>query len=254
MIEIDSVAVTDHNGDAIIHLENLEEGVHHAIHVGAVASWSELLGYADPVETLEAILKVREEELEPEPDWSRGGENVWTDAYTLLRHREQAREAEAFRAREEGTQDDPRSPLLRSTLAAYKAVHEPVGDGECVMDRCRRTARERMGLPEPSRKAGSNSRGKNVATERGKARATERIRAGGRSVGPGAKAVAEELDPNRLKIREAVDLCEDLIGPSTHRFLHSLTDNEEDPLAEPEPTPDSDEPLRDIFQKYGGQQ
>lgn len=217
-----------------IHIHTGDNEIH-SVDPMAIASWMELLGYAEPQEALEAILEAAIKRAEPEPDWDDNGTNVWTEAYTLLQHREAVREAEAFRAMEEGTRDDPRSPKLRSTLAAYRAVHEPVDGGECVMDRCRRKARDTMGLPEPSRKCGPTNR--------------ISLRA---SMAP-MVASAEEPDEDKRKLGEVIEQCKSLISPNTQAFLHQLAGNAKDPFVEPEPEPDPDEPLRDIFKKYGGQ-
>lgn len=237
---ISSTEFVVNRGQPQIHIY-LDDGSIHAMDPAAIASWSELLGYDDPEEALEAILQVRVNVSEPEPDHDNGGEGVWTDPYVLLGRRERAREAEFSRARAEGKRDDPRSPRLRSTVAAHNAVHKPVDGGECAMDRCRRASRGRMALPEPSRRPGSDSRERNKT----------RVRRNG--VGPGAKAVVEDTDPDRQKLREVVDQCGDLIQPDVKAFLHMVSGNTEDPMKEPEPEPPTAEEQADqVMRKYGG--
>lgn len=228
-----------------IHI-HVDDGSVHAMDPAAIASWSELLGYDDPAETLEAILQARVNRSEPEPDDENGGENVWTEPYILLGHRERAREDEYEKAVYEGARDDPRSPRLRSTIAAHNAVHRPVDDGECAMDRCRRASRDRMVLPEPSKKCGADSRVRDKVT------GSDRVL--GTGIGPGAKAVVEDVDPDRQKLREVVDQFADLIQPNIKEFLHSTTGNAVDPMKEPEPEPPTREEEADaVMEKYGGQ-
>lgn len=187
----------------------------------AVASWSELLGSADPAEVAEAIEHVS---AHGEP------EGVWADAYAILTHREQAREAEALRAHEEGTAEDPRSPALRSALAAYRAVHVPItADGDCLADLCRRSVRDQLGVSEPPRRRGSASR-----------------------------SVAPQIDTDHQGgtaiLADALRGHESELLGCTQRFLHSLTGGEEDPLTPDDPAPpvsdDPDDPLADLRRKY----
>lgn len=105
----------------------------------AIASWGELLGITDVGEVLDAILHVAENG-EPEAD-PVTGENVWTASYLALQEREQTAAAEVIVARVEGKSADPRSPLLRSKLAALPLA-DPVATAQA-------TARQRLGLPEP---------------------------------------------------------------------------------------------------------
>lgn len=204
------------------------------ISLESISSWSELLGIDDPVEIVEAMTHVRDHG-EPEPDPTTG-ENVWTDSFTLLRHREQSREREAIKAQEEGTRDDPRSPLLRSTMAAYNAVHQPVGGGECAMDRCRRAARERLGMTkEPSKKPKATSR---LMTSTTAMSAHE---------GEGdAEDYAKALAPHQ-----------DVIELSRRQFLHDLTGSNVSPLQDTTPlevenTAEERDPFAATMRKYGG--
>lgn len=202
----------------------------HEVPLEALATYAELLGYSCPYETLDALLHMSEHG-EPEPD-PETGENVWTDSYTLLAHRENAREMEFIQAQEEGRQDDPRSPELRSTLAAYNAVHIPVDNGECVMDRCRRSARSRLGLKDPSTKAGSGSR---IMSTRPASRAT--------SQAPDLQAMFQGVVEPRLGVVEK----------SRRQFLASLNGRPEDPLEpEPEEVEEPMDPVQETMHKYGG--
>lgn len=200
----------------------------HLIPLEAVASWSELLGISDPAEVAAAVEYVATHG-EPDPDPETQA-NVWTDAYQLLSHREQAREAEASRAVAEGSRDDPRSPQLRAAFAAYEAVHQPIDGGECVMDRCRRSVRDQLGIAEPTRK-------RSVAT---------------RAMPPSIAEV--EADPDTQALAEVLRGHEDELLRCTKEFLHSLTDFDSDPL-DPAPAPapaNEDEPISALRQKYGG--
>ena len=184
----------------------------HAVAPEAISTWSELLGYAEPTEALAAILDAATNDREP-AEHPETGENAWTDAFTLLSIRERAREEEAARAIEEGKQNDPRSPRLRSTLAAYNAVHVPIDDGECLMDRCRRVARDRMGLPEPSRKCGADSRNLDPIL-----------------------ATSAMAPPNAdwEKLDGVVRAVGDKLAENTREFLHELSGSQgEDPLSPP---------------------
>ena len=197
----------------------------------AIASYGELLGYADPMEALEAIIHIQDHG-EPDP-CPETGENVWTDAYTLLSHREEEREKEAVNAKREGTADDPRSPKLRSALAAYNAVHVPIGGGECVMDRCRREARGRLGIPDATVKPGAGSR-------MAPARLVSRMV----SVKPLRETLLEDAVQSRL----------DEVTRARTNFLHGLTSMPDNPLEEEEaPGPaDTEDPLQTVMDKYGG--
>lgn len=200
--------------------------------IEAIAAHMELLGFEEVSEVVEAMIYVQDHG-EPEPDPSTG-ENVWTDPYTLLAHREQVREAEAMKALEEGTADDPRSPLLRATLAAYNAVHQPIDGGECAMDRCRRVARERLGLPfEPSKKTTATSR---LVSHT-----------------PSTAAVKSEDQQEYVSTLEPVI---EEIEFSRRNFLHSLTGNRINPLRDTTPleavhTVEEIDPFAATLRKYG---
>lgn len=200
----------------------------HEIPLKALATYAELLGYSCPYETLDALLHIGEHG-EPDPD-PETGDNVWTDSYLLLAHRENAREEEFIQAQEEGRRDDPRSPELRSTLAAYNAVHIPVDGGECVMDRCRRGARSRLGLKDPSKNVGSTSR---VMSTRSASRAASR---------------APDL---QARLQETIEPRLGAIEKSRRQFLASLNGRPVDPL-EPEEVKEPVDPIQATMSKYGG--
>lgn len=125
------------------------EGSHtHVIPVEALASWGELLGYEDPVDTFNAILHVAENG-EPEPD-PETGENVWTAPYVALAKREQLQAAEAYKQVDKSV--EVRSLALRQALAASTVKSEVVEAQE--------SARNTLGLPPPSsvRAMGSSSK------------------------------------------------------------------------------------------------
>lgn len=187
------------------------------IPVQAIASFSEMLGYADPAEALAAIIAEQDQRDEDNPV-----KDPFAEAQQLLAHREKAREEEAATAQGEGKRHDPRSPRLRAAFAARRAVHEPVDDGDCVMDRCRNEARTRLNLAAPTRKAGSGLRSVKAKTQHQDELAQ----------------VVEQVAPQIQQLRA--------------EFLHQLTGNRDDPLAETEPEPESMDPVTALFKKYGG--
>ncbi|GAA1450496.1 hypothetical protein ACFP47_10105 [Nesterenkonia lacusekhoensis] len=129
-----------------------EEGVRGvAVPLQAVASWSELLGYDDLADCLDAIIDARVNAKEPESCPVTGYNDVWTAPYEMLREREEKREREYLKAQAEGkTADDPRSPLLRSTLAAFHALPRDER-GVCALDQAREASCEALGVPKPKR-------------------------------------------------------------------------------------------------------
>lgn len=213
------VAGTNHGLMLIIKEGVQADGVEldREIPLQAIASWSEMLGYADPAEALAAIISEQDQRDEDNPV-----RDPFAEVYQLLTHREKAREAEAATAQREGKRDDPRSPRLRAAFAAYHAVHEPVNGGDCVMDRCRNEARTRLNLAAPSRKAGAGLRSVSAKTRRQDELAQ----------------VVEQVAPQIQQLRA--------------EFLHQLTGNRDDPLAETEPEPESMDPVTALFKKYGG--
>lgn len=207
----------DMNGRPLIVVtEHDDEGpIEHSFSLAAIASWRELLGIDDPVEVVEAILHVARNG-EPDPD-PVTGENVWTEPYQLLAIREQAREDAAVEVQAHEGHTGYQVQVAAEQMA-YRAVHVPVGEGECAMDRCRREARRKLGLPDPAKKCGAETRSKRPVMP-------ERLPAQARSMRPaGGKA----------QILEVLADQADYLHECTKRFLHSLTDYDADPL-EPEP-------------------
>lgn len=187
------------------------------------AAYRELLGIDDMGEVFEAIMHISDNG-EPEHDPATG-ENVWTDAYKLLRRREELREDEADRAYTQG--EDQSQIVARSSQAAYDAVHQPINGGECAMDRCRRDARAQLGLPDPSQKCGADSKTTPPPVPEPQSRALRSMRpAGGK---------AQVLDL-------LADETDELLA-CTQRFLHQLSGHDTDhvtpPPPEPEPEPDA---------------
>lgn len=120
----------------------------------ALSSWRELLGIDDPLEVVEAIMKVQDSG-EPDPD-PVTGKNVWTDAYQLIRRREEARaDAAVTVMTHQGTSHQVQ---VAAAQMAYRAVHEPIDGDECALDGCRREARAKLGIPDPEKKCGPESR------------------------------------------------------------------------------------------------
>lgn len=121
-----------------------------SVPIQAIASWSELLGYDDLADCLEVILDARVNAREPESDPETGFNDVWTAPYAMLEEREKAREEEYLKAQREGQSVDPRSPLLRSALAAFHALPRDER-GVCALDRARESARAALGAPSPQK-------------------------------------------------------------------------------------------------------
>ena len=194
------------------------EGV--ALPLQAVATYRELLGIDDPAEVVEALLHMAEHG-EPDPD-PVTGKNTYTEPYQLLRLREQAREDAALEVQAHEGHTDHQVQVAAAQMA-YRAVHEPIGGGECAMDRCRREARGKLGLPDPTRKCGVETR-----PERPSMPAKQTAQA--RAMRPaGGKAQALNLLADQG----------DYLHECTKRFLHSLTDHDTDPLEpDTDTTPD----------------
>lgn len=185
--------------------------------LSVIASYRELLGIDCPVETLEAYLYI-DEYGQPDPD-PVTGENVWTEAFQLLRIREQAREDAAVEAKGEGCSEAEISE--RAEQAAYDAVHQPINGGECALDRCRREARRKLVLSDPGRKCG-------VETRVTPAPVPERLPEQARSMRP-AGGKSEVFD---VLADEGIYLLE-----CTKGFLHGLTNRVDDPLSFSAPQP-----------------
>lgn len=204
----------------------------HDVPLAAIAAWRELLGIGDPVEALMAILHVRTHG-EPPPD--EDGVTAWSGPHLLLRAREVARENAAEVAMEEWAPEHPRSVRLRAAQAAYDAVHQKIGDGDCAMDRCRRDTRRVLGLPEPSRGCG-------VATRHMPPVVTPP------RIGPVTECSGMEVEAQGPLTREddlrascfyALEGTEAELLTYAQGYLHALAESGQDPLgggsAEPEP-------------------
>ena len=190
--------------------------------IGSLAVYGELLGYAEPVEALEAVIHILKHGL-PE-HCPVTGKNVFTDVFTLLAHREQAREDAAARAAEK-PDATASSICTESSEAAYKAVHQkPAEGGDCPMDKCRREAREAIGVKDPSRVCGEETRVNEA-----------RITAPARRM-----RTASTADDERAVLSEALTPYTGEVTRAGREWLHELTGNRDDPLAEhlPEVTPE----------------
>lgn len=221
-----------------------DDGLIRVIAMKAVATYSELWGIEDPVETLEAILADQDRPKGP------GEASPFGDAYTLLAHRERAREQAAAQVRAQRTDKlapaDPRSPELAGALAAYRAVHIPVAPGEeCAMDRCRRQVRERSGIPfEPTKTCGASSRSRNTTVR--EQCAPELV-----PVGPPTRDQWEQT--RRSQFAQLLGQVTWMVDGDRRGFLHGLTGNTENPLQDvPLPAADTpDESAESLLSKYG---
>lgn len=198
------------------------------IPLAAIASWSELLGQSDAVDTLDAIIR---EQDNPNLD-----QDVWQEAMLLVQNREEAREAEAFRAMEEGTADDPRSPLLRASLAAYKATlagAERLED--CPLSKCQKVLRDRLGVVDPPRLAPTVRCGAMDCSEAPEGECEK------------PRALSEEDRAGLAQLcSQAMHMIQDLKGG----FCHGLTSFDQDPLG-PAPEPTSETlSAEDVLRKY----
>lgn len=200
------------------------------------AAYRELLGIDDIGEVFEAIMHVSDNgEPEPEPVTGR---NVWTDAYTLLRRREESREDAAVEVKEHEGHTDHQVQVAAAQMA-YRAVHEPINGGECAMDRCRREARAKLGLPDPAKKCGAETKTELPPVPEPQSRMMRTMRpAGGKA--QVADLLASEAD--------ALLAC-------TQRFLHHLSGHDVDHVTPPESEPEPQArrlTADELIQKYGG--
>lgn len=185
--------------------------------LATIASWRELLGIDDPLEVIEAILHVHRHG-EPEAD-PVTGENAWTAPYQVLRHREEEREKAAFLAEEQTS--DPVQVRAVSSQAAYEAVHVPIDEGECLLDRVRRDARDRLGIPDPTAKCGESSRLKPASLPEPR---------------PMALRMMQPLG-GKAEILDALVGEEEYLLECTQNLLHALSGNDRDPLVDKPETP-----------------
>lgn len=200
------------SGDDLVIVESPTHD--RTIPLAAIAARRELLGYDDLMECVEATIYLQDHG-EPEPD-PVTRQNAWTEPYQLLRVREEAREDEARRARQDCCTEDV--VVERANKAAYDAVHVPMDDGECAMDRCRRTVRGKLGLPDPTKNSGADTRSKRPPAPQRRPEALRSIRPSG------GKAEVGDLIAGQAAYLHA----------STRWFLHQLTGNETDPLEDME--------------------
>jgi hypothetical protein len=198
------------------------------IPVAALASWSELLGYENQLDTLEAIIHSRR--------YPTDEHDLWTDVYAILAYREQEREKEHLAAEQEGTATDPRSPLLRSTMRAYHCLPRD-NNGDCVLDQCRRAVRDKLGVQHPERNL-SVVRPATLIQQNTTERVTTQT-----TCNKTERIVNTILTDDDRAVAERV-LAEHLADIDTRRswFQHTQTPNKENPLPpagvapEPEPT------------------
>lgn len=162
------------------------------IQLGALASWSELLGLSEMEEALEAIMRFQDD---PDPD-----PYLWHEPFLLLQRREQDREDAAYAAMDEGRAENPQSPVLRATLAVKDS---PV---ERALEACQQGIRDRLGCPR---------RGAKPSIVRGAPLRTATTQ--GAEV---AKVVSACSPYGREVQRMKSDFC------------HSLTDYDHDPFVE----------------------
>lgn len=204
------------------------------IPLSAIAAFRELLGYDDPVEAIEAIVHCIETD-EPPID-AETGENVWSQPYRVLEAREYAREAAAVEAENEYC--DKAEIIARSEKAAYTAVHEPIDGGECLMDRCRRAARDALGCAEPSRKCGAETRTQAAVMPEKPSRLAR---------------VFQPEQSRRAMLHESIEANLQVLRECTQTFLHDLSDHDPDydPLADPKPERPQPPTLDEIKQKHG---
>lgn len=204
----DHLLISD--GTIVEHGEEIS--VLHDIHLDALASWSELLGYTNIVDTVEAIhshsIQADEDEV---------GTSHWEEPMLVLRRREMAREAAAFEAKRRGARDDPRSPLLQATLAARAAVLELNGstkESDSVLSKCQRASRAGLNLPDVDAPASAVRGGRTTCEPE------RNCSSRGRVFSDGDREKLDKLLAPRVK-----ELKE-----RRARFCHSLTGNVEDPL------------------------
>lgn len=212
-----------------VHPNGNEEG--RDIELAAVAAYRELLGYDDPLEALEAIIHIDDHGVPPADPVT--GENVWHEPLLVLQAREEAREGEALRAEQEGC--DAATKTDRAARAAYDAVHQPIDGGECLLDRVRRAARERLGCPEPSKKCGVETRDETPKMHQKPSR---------------LERVFQPAMSRRAMLHEMLEGLEDGVKVDARHFLHSLSGYDRDPLAPPPPPSKRPVTLDDIRSKY----
>lgn len=218
-----------------VDYEREMNGLHgQAIHLAALVTWSELLGYTNLVDTLGAIIEAAIEQREPEP-CPVTGENAWTATYAALTLRENIREREALRALEEGKAEDPRSPALRAALAVRDQLPRNA-EGRAITDVIRVDTCNTLCLAVPTLKRSA-------------------VRGGSVRCSPDREASRPCILSDEERAHAAV-LLSGLVPELEridHAFCHSLTDNAEDPLkpVETVEAPTLSELSDSILSRYG---
>lgn len=215
------------------------------IPLAMIASWRELLGIDDPVEVVEAIIQVMDTG-EPAPDDTTGAHH-FTNPIALLTAREEAREAAAKHALQQGT-SLPSGVRTRAANAAYRAVHQKIDGGECAMDRCRRDSRAALGIKEPSKICGVTSR--HVAPEVKAVPTVLTIEAHGHTL-PAAGPLTKP-DQSKVRITEALAGLEDELLIWGQVFLHGLAGAGDDVLSDAPEPPATLPTAEDLIAAYGG--
>ena len=203
-----------------------------SIPIGAVASTAEQLGYDDVIDAAQAVSMIARRK---DREYTSEGEHFLSEVFQVLAYREEVREAEAIRAKQEGTRDDPRSPALRGALAARRALLDLTGahtDSESLLAKCQQRARQQIGLPEPS-KPPSIVRGA--------------FTCGDGSCGNDVRGYFNQSD--REKLRQLLEPKLDKLRKRRAEFCHGLTSNEANPLEEDTP-PEQPPSLEDITARY----
>jgi len=193
----------------------------HDVPLGAVAQWSEMLGYDNVVDTVEAIHRVARQGVQTQ--------GVWDAPRLVLAHREEAREAEVLKAVEEYPAKDPRTPVLRGALAAYRALSQVSGSispGESLLVKTQREARRRLGVPDPA-STPSIQRGQRTMCDPTPADDPDAVLCG-EDRARLSEVLAAACIPGECDDQAPRWL--DLIQAKREAFCHSLTSNPVDPL------------------------
>lgn len=237
---IETIEVGEASGRPVVTIRTDDGGLH-VMEQDAIGFHAETLGFTDAIDALEAALMIAYQgggEVDPST-----GENPFTAAYTVLEHRERARSAEARCALAEGRGDDPRSPKTRAALAARKAVLDATGaagDRECILEKVRAGARSKLGVKTPRRSSTAGRISRPTADAE-----------------PQADGEGFFTAEDRQKVRDALANRLGEISRRRDAFLHELTGEDDDPLADPEPTVEAEpEPdpttLDGLIARHGG--
>lgn len=225
---------TDVDGEEVADL--------HDMPLGAIASYSELLGYANAVDAVSAICAA-----------DGDVEGAISEPLLVLTHREQAREKAAAQAATEYPAVSPRSPALAGALAAYEAMCEISGTRdpeESLLVKCQKAARHRIGLPDPGQRP-SIQRGQRTLCDPASHCESEDPVFSAEDRAKLAEVLAAKCDPDDQD--EEAPRWLDLIQAKREAFCHALTGNVEDPLTpvarEPKPERLTMEALRDRYRQ-----